>query len=233
MGATQNFQSSVIGQHLDEEPPTRQLLVIQRLTPSGQLWLLDRIYFSIKVNTVTSPRSKRRIFVTGGSSGIGLAVANAFSKAGHDVIVSGRTKQTLKQSGFEFVEMDVTDEQSVIDGVKTAGDIDIFIANAGAAGTAPALKTSRELWDQMLAVNLTSVYLCAREAIPQMVERKWGRFIAIASTASLKGYAYTGAYAAAKHGVVGWIKTLALELATNRRDSERHLPRIYRYAIGR
>ena len=102
-----------------------------------------------------------------------------------DVTIAGRNAARLKEAGFPFVEMDVTNEQSVIDGVKAAGAIDIFIANAGAAATAPGLKMTRDVWDQMIAVNLTSVYLSAREAIPQMKTRGWGRFIAIASTASL------------------------------------------------
>jgi len=144
---------------------------------------------------------KKRAFITGGGSGIGLALAQAFSKNGIDVTIAGRDTARLAKTGLPFLEMDVTNEASVIDVIKAAGPIDIFIANAGAAITAPALKTSREVWDQMIAVNLTSTYLCAREAVPQMVDRGWGRFIAIASTASLKGYAYTGAYAAAKHMV--------------------------------
>ena len=156
---------------------------------------------------------KKRAFITGGGSGIGLAIAQAFSKNGIDVTIAGRDTARLAKTGLPFLEMDVTNEASVIDVIKAASPIDIFIANAGAAITAPALKTSREVWDQMIAVNLTSPYLCAREAVPQMVDRGWGRFVAIASTASLKGYAYTGAYAAAKHGVLGWIKTLAIELA--------------------
>lgn len=162
------------------------------------------------MGTLSSPR---RAFITGGGSGIGLAVAQAFSTAGYHVTIAGRTASRMKDTGFDFIEIDVTDEQSVIDGVKAAGPVDIFVANAGGAATAPALKTDRETWDRMIALNLTSVYLCAREAIPQMKERGWGRFIAIASTASLKGYAYTGAYCAAKHGALGWIRTLALEIA--------------------
>ncbi len=160
-----------------------------------------------------SPSSPRRAFITGGGSGIGLAIARELSAAGHEVTIAGRNAARLEKSGFPFVEMDVTDEQSVIDGVKAAGVIDIFVANAGAAATAPALKTRREMWDQMIAVNLTSAYLCARESLPSMRTRGWGRFIAIASTASLKAYPFTGAYAAAKHGVLGWVKSLALELA--------------------
>ncbi len=158
-------------------------------------------------------KKQKRAFITGGGSGIGLAIAHAFANANYHVTIAGRTLSRLKDSGFDHIEMDVTDDQSVVQGVKAAGPIDVFIANAGSVSTAPALKTTRAVWDQMIAVNLTSTYLCAREAIPQMVDQGWGRFITVASTASLKGYAYTGAYAAAKHGVLGWIKTLAVELA--------------------
>jgi NAD(P)-dependent dehydrogenase (short-subunit alcohol dehydrogenase family) len=156
---------------------------------------------------------QKRVFITGGGSGIGLAIARRFDASGYNVTIAGRSVSKLKGSGLPYVEMDVTDEASTIAGIRSAGPIDIFIANAGNAETVPALKTPRETWDRMIALNLTSTYLCAREAIPQMVERKWGRFITIASTASLKAYAYTGAYAAAKHGQLGWIKTLAVELA--------------------
>ncbi len=156
---------------------------------------------------------KRSVLVTGGGSGIGLAMAKTFADNGYNVTISGRNVSRLKATGFDFIEMDVTDETSINDGVTRLGQIDIMIANAGAVRTAPALKTDRALWDQMLLTNLTSVYLSARATAPAMVERGWGRFIAVASTASLIGYAYTGAYTAAKHGVMGWIKSLAIELA--------------------
>lgn len=155
----------------------------------------------------------KRAFVTGGGSGIGLAVAKALAAHDAGVIVAGRDVARLEQTGLPFAQVDVIDESSVKEALKAHGPIDVFVANAGAAATAPALKTPRDMWDEMIAVNLTGVYLCAREAVPPMVERGWGRFIAVASTAALKGYAYAGAYAAAKHGVLGWVRTLALELA--------------------
>lgn len=160
----------------------------------------------------TAPKN---ITVTGGGSGIGLAIAKAFADRGHNVTVMGRYRAKLKATGLTFFEADVTDDESITSAIKKAAPADIFIANAGAAATAPALKTTRAIWDHMLAVNLTSAYICAREAIPPMVDKGWGRFISIASTASLKAYPYTGAYTAAKHGVLGWIKTLGLELATS------------------
>ena len=159
------------------------------------------------------PNHKKNVLITGGGSGIGLAIAQTFRNAGYQVTISGRNPDKLKESGLPFIEMDVTDEASVFEGVKALGPLDIMVANAGAAATAPALKTNRTLWDDMLLTNLTSVYLSARAATPGMVERGWGRFITVASTASLIGYAYTGAYSAAKHGVLGWIKSLAIELA--------------------
>jgi len=157
--------------------------------------------------------SEKHALITGGGSGIGLAIARVFAENAISVTIAGRNLARLKETGLPFLEIDVTDEASVIEGVKQCGPIDIFVANAGAAATATALKTTRQVWDQMIAVNLTSAYLCAREALPQMVDRGWGRFIVIASTASLKGYAYAGAYAAAKHGVIGWVRALAIELA--------------------
>jgi NAD(P)-dependent dehydrogenase (short-subunit alcohol dehydrogenase family) len=156
---------------------------------------------------------KRRALVTGGGSGIGLAIAREFAANGIDVTVAGRNAERLARTGLPFVEIDVTDAESVKEAVGRAGRIDILVANAGGAETAPALKTPIQLWERMIAVNLTGAFLSAREALPQMVERKWGRFIVVASTASLKGYAYTAAYTAAKHGVLGLVRSLAAELA--------------------
>jgi NAD(P)-dependent dehydrogenase (short-subunit alcohol dehydrogenase family) len=155
----------------------------------------------------------KRVLVTGGGSGIGLAIARAFERNGDRVTIAGRDEARLRAAGLPYVTMDVTDERSVFEGVARCGAVDVFIANAGGAETAPALQTPREMWDRMLALNLTGIYLCAHAAAPQMVERKWGRFIAIASTAALKGYAYAGAYSAAKHGALGFVRSLAIELA--------------------
>ncbi len=154
-----------------------------------------------------------RVLVTGGGSGIGLAIARAFHEAGHDVVISGRNEARLEANGLPHITFDVCDEDAVAEAMRAAGPIDIFVANAGGATTALTLKTGREDWERMLLLNLTSVWLCARAAIPPMVERKWGRFIVVASTAALKGYAYAGAYAAAKHGALGMVRSLALELA--------------------
>jgi NAD(P)-dependent dehydrogenase (short-subunit alcohol dehydrogenase family) len=155
----------------------------------------------------------RRVLVTGGSSGIGLAIARAFRDASDDVWVAGRDRARLEASGFDWLQFDVCDEAAVDATIAAAPPFDIVVANAGGASTAPLVKTSRADWERMIALNLTSVWLCARAAVPPMMERGRGRFIAIGSTASVKGYAYAGAYAAAKHGLLGMIRSLALELA--------------------
>ena len=155
----------------------------------------------------------KRALVTGGGSGIGLATAHRLNEDGYEVIISGRSKKRLDKAKFQNVVMDVTDETSVTSAFEQIGGIDILISNAGNALTAPLLKTPLKQWNDMLSVNLTGAFLCAKAAIPHMVEKGWGRFIVIASTSSVKAYPYTGAYASAKHGVLGLVKTLALELA--------------------
>ena len=155
----------------------------------------------------------KRALVTGGGSGIGLAIARVLTGAGCDVAIAGRDEGKLKAAGLPWFAVDVTNDESIAALAANAGPIDIFIANAGAAPTAATLKTSRATWDRAIAVTLTSVFACTQAFAPQMIERGWGRFIAVASTASHRAYRYTGAYAAAKHGVLGWIRTLAIEHA--------------------
>jgi len=155
----------------------------------------------------------RRALVTGGGSGIGLAIASRLQQAGDTVVIAGRDESRLARTGFDFVKMDVTDESSVRAGVEKSGPFEVVVSNAGAAKTAPALKTSLALWQSMIAVNMTGAFSCAQAAIPAMVERGFGRFVVVASTASFKAYPYTLAYASSKHGVIGLVRALALELA--------------------
>jgi NAD(P)-dependent dehydrogenase (short-subunit alcohol dehydrogenase family) len=155
----------------------------------------------------------RRTLVTGGSSGIGLAVARAFRNAGHEVVIYGRDQARLDATGLPAVAVDVLDTSALARRIAADGPFDIVVANAGAAATAPALKMPAEMWDRMIALNLTSVFHTAQAAVPAMVERGWGRFVVMASTASLRGFRYGSAYAAAKHGVLGFVRSLALELA--------------------
>lgn len=161
----------------------------------------------------------KRVLITGGGSGVGANMALAFAEAGADVIITGRRVQALEQvaaqhSAIRAIAADVTDEASVQSLFAQAGWVDIVIANAGAAESAPLAKTSLTTWQNMLAVNLTGVFLTLREGLKQMQERHWGRLIVVASTAGLKGYAYVVPYAAAKHGAIGLVRSLALEVAT-------------------
>jgi NAD(P)-dependent dehydrogenase (short-subunit alcohol dehydrogenase family) len=117
----------------------------------------------------------------------------------------------------QTVVADVADAAQVQAAVALArqgfGPIGILVNNAGQAQSAPFAKTSLELWQQMLAVNLTGTFLCAQAALPDMLDIGWGRIVNIASTAGQRGYAYVAAYSAAKHGVIGLTRSLALEVA--------------------
>ncbi|MBA3449196.1 MAG: SDR family oxidoreductase [Pseudaminobacter sp.] len=169
-----------------------------------------------------SSLSGKRALVTGGGSGLGAAIAHALADAGANVIIAGRRMEPLEQTaaGSERISgivADMTDEGSVkalFDRIANDfGDLDIVVANAGTAESAPFHRTGLDLWKKMLDVNLTGVFLTFQNALPGMMKRKQGRLVAVASTAGLKGYPYVSAYSAAKHGVVGLTKSLALELA--------------------
>jgi NAD(P)-dependent dehydrogenase (short-subunit alcohol dehydrogenase family) len=156
--------------------------------------------------------------ITGGGSGVGADMAVSFAEAGARVVISGRRIDALvalagRHRAISTCAADVTDEQSVADLFRAAGPVDIVIANAGMAESAPFVKTSLEEWNRHLAVNLTGVFLTLRAGLQQMKGRDWGRLIAVASTAGLKGYPYVAAYTAAKHGVVGLVRSVALEVA--------------------
>jgi NAD(P)-dependent dehydrogenase (short-subunit alcohol dehydrogenase family) len=140
-------------------------------------------------------------------------MARAFAAAGYRVSIAGRNEARLKACGLPYAMLDVNDSDAIARTVALYGPIDVFCANAGGATTSPALKTSAENWQDMLRLNLSSVFHCAQAAIPPMIERGWGRFIVTGSTASLKGYRHASAYAAAKHGVLGFVRSLALETA--------------------
>ncbi len=163
----------------------------------------------------------RHAVVTGGGSGIGAAIAKALSAAGARVTLMGRDPDKLmamaEELGAAYQAADVTDRDQLATAFAAAGKqhgtITILVNNAGAAEAAPFGKMDDELWDRLIAVNLTGVYNCTRAAINAMAEAGVGRVINIASTAGLKGYAYVAAYCAAKHGVVGLTRALALEYA--------------------
>ena len=158
--------------------------------------------------------SGKRVLITGGGSGLGADLARGFAAAGADVVISGRRADALARvatGGIRAVQADVTDEASVKAMFATAGPCDIVIANAGAADSAPMARTTLAQWNAMIAVNLTGVFLTLRDGLNQMPG--WGRLIAISSTAGLRGYPKITPYAAAKHGVIGLTRSLALEIA--------------------
>ena len=157
----------------------------------------------------------KRVLITGGGTGVGADLARGFAEAGASVVICGRREAPLRavaqQTGATALTADVTSEADVKRLFAEAGTCDIVIANAGAATSAPFGRTTLEDWNAMLAVNMTGVFLTFREGLAQFTG--WGRLIAIASTAGLKGYAYVAPYAAAKHGVIGLCRSLALEVA--------------------
>jgi NAD(P)-dependent dehydrogenase (short-subunit alcohol dehydrogenase family) len=164
----------------------------------------------------------KHALVTGGGSGIGAAIALALAQAGASVTICGRRLPELEVTagghGNIHPEIaDVTDETSIgrlYQRVQTArGNFNIVVANAGTAGSAPAEKVTPEFWNKIVSVNLTGAFFSAKPSLAGMREKKWGRIIFIASTAGLKGYPYVAPYVAAKHGVVGLARALAIETA--------------------
>ena len=177
----------------------------------------------------------RHALITGAGTGIGAAIALALAQAGCRLTLCGRSHGKLQTQAEALraqvpkvavliAPMDVGDEHSVQAAVAQAqahfGPIHILVNNAGQALSQPFAKTDATLWQQMLNVNLTGTYHCIQAVLSGMLEAASeqgggtpGRIINIASTAGLKGYAYVSAYVAAKHGVVGLTKALALELA--------------------
>lgn len=166
----------------------------------------------------------RHALVTGAARGIGAAIARALATEGARVTLLGRRLDALEQLVRELpgethaVAADISNAAQVQAAFAQArerfGPIGILVNNAGQAESAPFTKTSLELWQRMLAVNLTGSFLCAQAALPDMLAARHGRIVNIASTAGQKGYAYVAAYAAAKHGVIGLTRSLALEVAT-------------------
>jgi 3-hydroxybutyrate dehydrogenase len=166
--------------------------------------------------------SGRHALVTGGGRGIGRAVAAALTAAGATVTVLGRQQAALDDAvaaghAAGVIVADVTDPAAIVAGVTAAeaarGPFDILVANAGAAETAPFGKTQPEQFRRLFELNVLGIVNCAQVLLPGMVARKFGRVVAVASTAGLKGYGYVSAYVASKHAVVGLVRSLAVETA--------------------
>ncbi|HYO92289.1 MAG TPA: SDR family NAD(P)-dependent oxidoreductase, partial [Pyrinomonadaceae bacterium] len=167
--------------------------------------------------------------ITGGGRGIGRAIAFAFAREGARVGLLARSVQQIEQVAAEiraecdteavYAVCDVADAESVTRAFASVAERlgrgpDILVNNAGIAESAPLVKTSDELWQRIIAVNLTGTFLCTRAALPLMIERGWGRVINISSIAGKTGGPYISAYTASKHGVLGLTRCVALEVAT-------------------
>jgi NAD(P)-dependent dehydrogenase (short-subunit alcohol dehydrogenase family) len=169
------------------------------------------------------PTTNEIALVTGAGRGIGRAVASKLSAEGDRVALTARTEDELRETaslcdGETLVlPADITSTEA-IDGVFSAvedawGGVDVLVANAGSGVSASLVKTTDELWDQMLDLNLTAPFRCIRRAVPGMLERGHGRIVVVASIAATIGEPYVSAYTASKHGVLGVVRSAAAELA--------------------
>jgi NAD(P)-dependent dehydrogenase (short-subunit alcohol dehydrogenase family) len=159
----------------------------------------------------------RRALITGGAKGIGLAIARRLAQDGATLALLGRDQDALQAAAREldaaYTVADVTQPEALTAAIAELGPCDILVNNAGAASSQPFLQSTPQELAAMIAVNLTSTFIACHAALPHMLAQDWGRIVNIASTAGLKGYAYTAAYTAAKHGVIGLTRSLASEFA--------------------
>lgn len=168
----------------------------------------------------------RTALVTGAGRGIGRAVAGSLAAAGASVLVTARTAEEievvagrLQSAGHEAsaVPADVTEPEQVEALVRRAGEelgpVEILVNNAGTSSSAPLSRVELEEWERLLAVNATGTFLCTRAFLPEMVDRGWGRVVNVASVSGLVGGRYISAYAASKHAVVGFTRSVAQEVA--------------------
>ena len=162
--------------------------------------------------------SGRRALVTGSTSGIGLAIARALRAEGAEVVLNGFGEEDeiaalCEELEARHVAADLTTAAGVEQLMAGAGPVDILVNNAGMQHVAPVEEFPPEKWDAILALNLSAAFHTARLAVPHMKARGWGRIIATASAHSKAASPFKAAYVAAKHGIDGLTKVLALELA--------------------
>ena len=172
--------------------------------------------------------SGKSAIVTGSTSGIGLAIAQALAGAGADITMNGlggRDEIEAKRAALErdfnvaaiYCDADMTRPPEIVRMVRDAaehfGSVDILVNNAGIQHVAPIEEFPPEKWDEIIAVNMSSAFHATRAALPGMRERGWGRIINLASAHGLVASPYKSAYVTAKHGVIGLTKTVALETA--------------------
>ncbi|MAJ28889.1 3-oxoacyl-[acyl-carrier-protein] reductase [bacterium TMED181] len=168
--------------------------------------------------------SNKSVIVTGGTRGIGKAVACAFAGAGAKVVLSGRSAEKASAVASEIdgdvhgLALDIADSKSVSEFFPAAqeilGGIDVLVANAGITRDKLVMATKDEDWDDVLSTNLRGTFLCAREVIRPMIKSRSGRIIAMTSVIGLTGNPGQGNYAASKAGVIGFVKSLAQEVAS-------------------
>lgn len=167
----------------------------------------------------------RTCLVTGAGRGIGACVARRLSAAGHRVALTARTARELEQTADELpgqslvVTADLTEPtgaDEVVSHVEEAwGPVEILIANAGVARSAPLARTDDELWELHIGLNLSAAFRCIRRTVPGMINRGWGRIVATGSTASRSGAKYATAYTASKHGLLGLVRAVAAEVSNS------------------
>lgn len=168
----------------------------------------------------------RVAFVTGGGRGIGRAIALALAQEGAQVTVAARTRAQVEAVAKEIcargrealpLTCDVTSARSVEEAIQTAVErwkrLDILVNNAGAVERVKVADLDEATWNNTIAVNLTGTFLCTRAALPHMLRGGWGRIINIASIGARHAVPYAPAYTAAKHGVLGFTRAVALEMA--------------------
>ncbi|WP_437679819.1 SDR family NAD(P)-dependent oxidoreductase [Sorangium sp. So ce131] len=159
----------------------------------------------------------RIALVTGGGRGIGRAIAERLARDGARVAVAGRTRAEIEETaaavGGFAVELDVGDRAAIAAAAERLGPVDVLVNNAGIAESAPFDRTTDAMWDRMLAVNATGAFALCRALIPPMIARGFGRVVNVASSAGLVGCAYTTAYCASKHAMVGMTRAIAAEIA--------------------
>jgi NAD(P)-dependent dehydrogenase (short-subunit alcohol dehydrogenase family) len=164
----------------------------------------------------------KHALVTGGARGIGAAVTRGLVAQGANITMLGRSPAVAADLAgdphLHYAQADVCEAESLSKAFDSArarfGPIQILVNNAGQGRSAPFVKTDFALWRSMMQVNLDGTFHCIQQVLPAMLSAGWGRIVNIASTAGLIGYAYVSAYCAAKHGVIGLTRSLALEVAT-------------------
>ncbi|GHB34252.1 3-hydroxyacyl-CoA dehydrogenase [Pseudovibrio japonicus] len=166
---------------------------------------------------------EKHALITGGGTGVGAEIARHLAQTGVKVTIAGRRPEPLDliakaNSRIHAITADVTDENSVAQMFEKAtqanGPVNIVVANAGAADSAPFAKMELDSFQRMLDVNLTGTFLTFQKGLQNLKGQEYGRLIAIASIAGLRGYPYVAHYCAAKHGIIGLVRSLALELAS-------------------